>query len=248
MIKLGIVFFTIFSSHLSLANDTQHCSGSIISLMKKDAFHSNDGDHKNDELKAYSCKKYSDNPDYTLASYFQLSEKYKKNNSYHWRVLLIKNEQSVESSYTGFINEEAEIEVGDAPVFLDTQDYYINDHVKAFGVILNVGYTAPCSTAGRNKYLSLFVNDHDNINRVLIDYPMQNWFILKGNSCFKDRRVIKQIINSYIEVQESKTNGFYDLMIKNEDEIENGREEVLDNKLKVTIENRLLKFNGDFYK
>ncbi|WP_120512818.1 hypothetical protein [Photobacterium salinisoli] len=215
--------------------------------MKNDAFHSNDGEHHKDQLKAYSCKKTSDSA-YTIASYLQLSEKDNKYDLYHWRVLLIKDEQRIDSSYSGFIEEETEIAVGDDPILLDTHEYYLDNNVKAFGVILNVGYTAPCSTGGRNQYFNLFVQNQNNMNRVLIDYPMQDWFILKGNTCYEDQRVIKQIVNSSVEVQETKTNGFFDLLVKRREIIENERDEVLDEQLKVIHRNKLLKFDGHFYR
>ncbi|WP_459782512.1 hypothetical protein, partial [Photobacterium sp. R1] len=88
----------------------------------------------------------------------------------------------------------------------------------------------------------------NNMNRVLIDYPMQDWFILKGNTCYEDQRVIKQIVNSSVEVQETKTNGFFDLLVKRREIIENERDEVLDEQLKVIHRNKLLKFDGHFYR
>ncbi len=247
IIKCVFIIFTIITSYYSFANDNKHCSGAIVKLMKNDAFHSNDGEHHKDQLKAYSCKKTSDSA-YTIASYLQLSEKDNKYDLYHWRVLLIKDEQRIDSSYSGFIEEETEIAVGDDPILLDTHEYYLDNNVKAFGVILNVGYTAPCSTGGRNQYFNLFVQNQNNMNRVLIDYPMQDWFILKGNTCYEDQRVIKQIVNSSVEVQETKTNGFFDLLVKRREIIENERDEVLDEQLKVIHRNKLLKFDGHFYR
>lgn len=247
MNKFIIIFFAIVASKPSFAIESQKCVDSIVKLMKNDAFNSNDGEHHKDELKAFSCKKTSDSS-YTIASYLQLSEKDKKYDLYHWRVLLIKDEQRIESTYSGFIEEETEIAVGDDPILLDTHEYYLDDNVKAFGVILSVGYAAPCSTGGRNQYFNLFVQNQNNMNRVLIDYPLQDWFILKGNACYEDQRVIKQIVNSSVEVQETKTNGLYDLLVKRREIIENERDEVLDEQLKVIHRNKLLKFDGHFYR
>jgi len=134
-------------------------------------------------------------------------------------------------------------------ITIDTLNYKLNNSKKAFGIIVKFR-----SSSQPNPYtqesISLFTKEKNSLKKILDSYTIyesEGVVNVNINTCYAD---IKEAINE-LSVSNSKTNTYYDILIKNTNtqrvyqEDKNGdcnpKEKI------ISIEKKVLKFNNEVY-
>jgi hypothetical protein len=82
--------------------------------------------------------------------------------------------------YRKVFQEDATIR-SSGPLFIDTARYQLKRGMRAFGVRMNTGYGPRCADGGWNSFLTLFVEEGNQLTPVLEMLPMNSWSYPEGN-------------------------------------------------------------------
>lgn len=141
--------------------------------------------------------------------------------------------------------EDAAMEFRESSLRIDTARYDLAPGVRAFAVDMQSGGPgASCPDGGQGPVRSLFVQQGEKLQKVLDGLDMAPWHFVSGGPamCVGDKEVtVVEEFPASIDIADSSTNGFADLIIKMVSKLDNGA------KSKRKAFQYTLKFDGKQY-
>ncbi|MDO6705820.1 hypothetical protein [Photobacterium sp. 1_MG-2023] len=199
-------------------------------------------------IESIQCKTHPQHEDIVFASYIRSQHKTERHQNYLWRVLLLDSPSGkVISSYKDVIVEGGDTEIKSTSIQLDTARYYLDDNTRALGIRLNVGTAPRCANFLVDDYLTLFVQDGDNLKPVLKNMPTYFWYLAEGDHCNDYQGVIKErTVKTVLHLLNSDSNGFRDIRLSNKIE-EMTHYKYNDEQVETKRVNKVIKYNGVQY-
>jgi hypothetical protein len=123
----------------------------------------------------------------------------------------------VRAAYKGTVREDALLQVTQGGLRLDTAPYDLAPGVRAFGVDVNPGVSAPpCAEAGGELTRVLFVRDGASLRPVLQRFVVSSWRLAKGKPVCEPSQAAGSVIETTtwtIAIAPRATHGYADLVV-----------------------------------
>ncbi|HHQ4683023.1 TPA: hypothetical protein ACSP21_002212 [Aeromonas veronii] len=201
------------------------------------------------ELTVSACKTLPNQPEVTLTSYI-FPDSADRNDDMSlptsvWRVELI-SQGKVQQRFEQPIEEDASIRIGSSSIWLDTAPYLLAKGEQAFGVRLDIGDGPSCADGFRSRFLHLFRQHNETIQRLMNGAPMLHTYIRKGVPCSPEKIDLERGI-SYIQVLPGISNGLHDLRVVTKAKTETVEQDGTSQTTSKRTLSTTLRFNGHEY-
>ncbi|HEY6094495.1 MAG TPA: hypothetical protein VIU93_06030 [Gallionellaceae bacterium] len=163
---------------------------------------------------ASACKRWPKDKSMIIAAYAYdsgVEVEYKKSLIV---ALVDTNKNKVAAIYKGKIQEDS-ISTVDS-LRIDTARYDVAPGVRAFGVDVKLSVDIRCAGGGSGPMRTLYVQEGDSINPILIEHPISRWVYHGGTSPCDDEYEGPEYTENVaftIGISKEITNGYYNLAI-----------------------------------
>jgi hypothetical protein len=177
-------------------------------------------EHFNEDVMDIVCRPHPLRQAHTIVAMFhKLSDQARNDYREGLAVAVVDiQRKSIVSLYRGEVNADATIRIARGSLSIDMARYYVTPGVRAFGVRMDIGYTARCaSDQGESNYLRLFVEEGSHLRQVLDDLPMTRWYVKEGEfTCdgSKDQDYVMEYVKRSLQMLPSMTEGWFDIRVR----------------------------------
>ncbi|MDR2365705.1 MAG: hypothetical protein LBD68_07615 [Zoogloeaceae bacterium] len=246
--RIGLIAASmlVFAANALAAPDEQVCADDIHATIERDLHIENFAGRAQEDRRfivSQACRIWPYAPEYTLAA---LAYDEGVENEKNIVVAIIDRERKrVISSKQWKIEEDALTEIGEYSLKLDTARYQLAGNVRAFGLRFQSSATgASCPDARFGDTLILLFPQGKSLRQVL-DLYMYHQRAIQGCLSGQVPNVIWEEAVLAVGIENTRTNGFYDLRVTAS--ISPGSNEEPTGSAKKRVERVILRYNGKHY-
>lgn len=202
----------------AMARDAQPCAQPLLDALARQLGQQGwtTPDYDSDSpLLAAACKRWPDDPKLSVVALaYRDADDLQPPGERSPHLLVAKVDSAsgqLQQRFEQEIEEDAEVTVGPASLWLDTARYHLAPGVRAFGVVLNsAARGARCPDAGYEDLLTLVVPQGERLRPVLSTH-LNTWTTVKGVNCSEGFEMEQANLSLGVGPQGSQ--GYADLIV-----------------------------------